>query len=67
MENTKNEKQCVIHDVRQHAFSWWNKLTDSQKRDYELKTFGYGEWYEDNSLCDDDVIWMYKRWVQHVA
>ena len=26
MENTKNEKQCAIHDVRQRAFDWWIKL-----------------------------------------
>ena len=26
MENTKNEKQCAIHDVRQRALDWWIKL-----------------------------------------
>ncbi len=26
MNNTKNEEQCAIHDVRQRALTWWNKL-----------------------------------------
>ena len=41
-------------------------ITSSQKRDYENKTYSVGEWYEDNSLCDD-IIHMYKKWVLHVA
>lgn len=66
-DNLKSEQQCAIHNVRQRAFSWWNKLTLSQKRDYENKTYSVGEWYEDNSLCDDSIIHMYKKWVLHVT
>lgn len=53
------KKKKIFNEKR--AFYWWNKLTTSQKRDYENKTYDTGEWYEDNSLCDDDVIHMFKK------
>lgn len=45
------------------ALGWWNKLSSSQKQDYEFKTFGYGDEFEDNRLVDIDIINMYKRWI----
>lgn len=62
MENTKNEKQCAIHAVMRSALSWWNKLSKSQQRTYEMQMFGYGEWWEDNSLCDVDILKMYQHY-----
>jgi hypothetical protein len=35
---------------------WWNKLSASQKRTYEYKTFGDGERWEDNRLTEDDIL-----------
>lgn len=29
MENTKNEQQCAIHNVRHIAMEWWNKLSSA--------------------------------------
>ena len=66
-DNLKHEKQCDIHDVRQRALKWWNSLTRGQQRDYEFKTYGYGDPFEDNTLTDADYIHMYKRWILHVA
>jgi len=60
-------KNVVLADVRRRAFSWWDELTSSQKRDYENKTYAAGEWYEDNRLCDEDIVHMYKKWVLHIA
>lgn len=65
--NLKHEKQCAIHDVRQRALKWWNSLTKGQQRDYEFKTYGYGDQFEDNTLIEADYIHMYKRWILHVA
>ena len=62
MEKTKKEKQCAIHDVMCSALRWWSKLTKSQQRTYEMQMFGYGEWWEDNSLCDADILKMYQHY-----
>lgn len=51
---------------RHRALMWWNKLTTGEKRDYEFKTYGYGDPMEDNTLCEADIIHMYKRWILRV-
>ena len=61
------ENDNFKHDVRQRALKWWNSLTRGQQRDYEFKTYGYGDPFEDNTLTDADYIHMYKRWILHVA
>lgn len=50
-------------NIRQSALRWWNKLSASQKRTYEHETYGYGEWWEDNTLTDGDFEHMYKKYV----
>ena len=61
-------KQALnIPVVRQRALKWWNSLTKGQQRDYEFKTYGYGDPFEDNTLTEADYIHMYKRWILHVA
>ena len=65
--NLKNKQQCAIHDVRQRALNWWNSLTKGQQRDYEFKTYGYGDTFEDNTLTEADYVHMYKRRILHVA
>lgn len=47
---------------RENAILWWNKLTASQKIDYEYQTFGYGEYWEDNTLHEDDIVLMYNKY-----
>ena len=62
------QKQALnIPVVRQRALKWWNGLTKGQQRDYEFKTYGYGDPFEDNTLIEADYIHMYKRWILHVA
>jgi hypothetical protein len=41
---------------------WWNKLKKSKQRDYEMQMFGYGEWWEDNSLHEDDIVKMFQHY-----
>ena len=48
--------------VMRSALSWWNKLSKSQQRTYEMQMFGYGEWWEDNSLCDADILKMFQHY-----
>ena len=67
MNNKAETRQSAIQLVRQRALTWWNKLTAGQKRDYEFKTYGYGDPMEDNTLVDADIIHMYKKWILHVA
>ena len=66
MTQETQKPQLNISDVRQHALKWWNGLTRGQQRDYEFKTYGYGDPFEDNTLNNADYIHMYKRWVLHV-
>jgi len=66
MNNAETPK-LTIPLVKQRALTWWNKLTTEQKRDYEFKTYGYGDPMEDNTLVKADIIHMYKRWILHVA
>lgn len=49
--------------ARHNALAWWNKLVKSVQRDLETQTFGYGDWWEDNTLCENDIISMHKRFV----
>ena len=65
--NNEQTPQLTIPRVKQRALTWWNKLTAGQKRDYEFKTYGYGDPFEDNTLVEADIIHMYKRWILHVA
>ncbi len=48
--------------VRRCALLWWNKLSKSKQRDYEMQMFGYGEWWEDNSLHENDIIKMFQHY-----
>ena len=43
----------------QKAYNWWNNLTPGQKREYEHKAFGDGEFWEDNTLSNEDILFMY--------
>ena len=56
------EKPCTIQNVRRSALDWWGKLTKSKQRDYEMQMFGYGEWWEDNSLHNEDIIKMFQHY-----
>ena len=59
----ENESQpSCLGAVMRSALSWWNNLTKSQQRTYEMQMFGYGEWWEDNSLCDADILKMYQHY-----
>ena len=64
---TAETQALNIPVVRQRALKWWNGLTKGQQRDYEFKTYGYGDQFEDNTLTDGDYIHMYKRWILHVT
>jgi hypothetical protein len=44
------------------ALLWWSKLSKSKQRDYEMQMFGYGEWWEDNSLHEDDIVKMFQHY-----
>ena len=63
-ENSNNQEtaQLGIGAVRRSALLWWNKLTKSKQRDYEMQMFGYGEWWEDNSLHEDDIVKMFQHY-----
>ena len=65
--NNLQSQQLNIAGVRQRALKWWNGLTKSQQRDYEFKTYGYGDPMEDNTLTEADYIHMYKRWILNIA
>lgn len=52
--------------VKRLALKWWKSLSKNQQRDYELKTYGDGEEFEDNTLTEGDYIHMYKKWVMRV-
>lgn len=60
--NTENTANSDLGAVRRSALSWWNKLTKSKQRDYEMQMFGYGEWWEDNSLHEDDIVKMFQHY-----
>lgn len=65
MENLNKEKgtkPCTIQNVRRSALGWWDKLSKPKQRDYEMQMFGYGEWWEDNSLHEDDIVKMFHHY-----
>jgi hypothetical protein len=62
MSNEVTNPESCQTAVRRSALSWWNKLTKSQQRTYEMQMFGYGEWWEDNSLCNADILKMYQHY-----
>tara|TARA_R110000868_G_scaffold411573_1_gene705443 strand:- start:6342 stop:6533 length:192 start_codon:yes stop_codon:yes gene_type:complete len=57
----QNPTSCQTAVMRS-ALSWWNNLTKSQQQTYEMQMFIYGEWWEDNSLCDADILKMYQHY-----
>ncbi len=61
---SKQQKNTSLNtlNVKNNALFWWNKLTKSKQRDYEFTMFGYGDFFEDNSLCDNDIINMFNRY-----
>jgi hypothetical protein len=59
--NETQKPQLNIGAVRRSALLWWNKLKKSKQRDYEMQMFGYGEWWEDNSLHEDDIVKMFQH------
>ena len=60
--NKPQNPQLNILAVRRSALLWWNKLSKSKQRDYEMQMFGYGEWWEDNSLHEDDIVKMFQHY-----
>ena len=63
--NVSDETQnpaFLVGAVRRSALLWWNKLTKAKQRDFEMKMFGYGEWWEDNSLHEDDIVKMFQHY-----
>jgi len=60
--NKPQNPQLNILAVRRSALLWWSKLSKSKQRDYEMQMFGYGEWWEDNSLHEDDIVKMFQHY-----
>ena len=60
--NKPQKPKLNILAVRRSALLWWNKLSKSKQRDYEMQMFGYGEWWEDNSLHEDDIVKMFQHY-----
>ena len=58
-ERNKTGSKLRIGSVRRSALEWWNSLTFSQQKDYEYRTFGDGEPWEDNRLTDADIETIY--------
>ena len=52
--------------INQKVENWWNSLTRSQQRDYEFQMYGYGDEFEDNSLCIEDYKAMYAKFAKIV-
>jgi hypothetical protein len=51
------------YDHHQKAMLWWNNLNVSEKRNYEYQIFGDGEYWEDNTICETDIVIIYDRLV----
>ena len=45
-----------------NALSWWGKLSLLKKRYYEMSMFGHGEFDEDPSLHELDIIKMFREY-----
>jgi len=66
--NEPKSPKFIVGAVRRSALIWWDKLTKAKQRDFEMKMFGYGEWWEDNSLHEDDIVKMFQHYAkQHSA
>lgn len=61
LNDTKRNKK--EHNMRHNALFWWQELTDNQRKHFELKTYGYGDPFEDNTLSEKDIIDMYILWI----
>ncbi len=55
----KNIIMDIWFNKKNKALLWWNKLTKSKQQEYEYKVFGCGEFWEDNSLHENDIIKIY--------
>ena len=44
-----------------NSIEWWKGLTTEEKRNHELKNFGYCEYLEDIILADTDIELMYGK------
>lgn len=49
--------------TRNKAMKWWNGLSKFSKRHYEYKMFGHGEFAEDPTITEPDIIKMYTAYV----
>ena len=49
--------------TRNKAMKWWNSLSKFSKSHYEHKMFGYGEFAEDPTITEPDIIKMYTAYV----
>jgi len=57
------EPALNICDVSERALKWWHNLSDGNRRNYEIKTFGYGDESEDNTLTNSDIEKIYNMHV----
>jgi hypothetical protein len=48
--------------MKRRAKIWWNKLSESQKRNVEFDLYGYGDPFEDNSISDEDIVQIYRTY-----
>jgi len=60
MANTQNT-DIGSFNIKRSDLNWWHSLSESEKRDEEYKTFGYGEQFEYNALTEKDIILMYNN------
>ena len=52
-------------NIMKDALLWWDNLSNTDKRSFEIKVFGHGEYWEDNSLSNNDILNIfikYKQW-----
>lgn len=42
--------------TKNNILNWWKKSSESKKHELEMEVFGQGEFGEDNSLHDNDII-----------
>lgn len=64
MEDVTHSTETALQqpDVRRSALEWWENLSFGKQREYELKTFAEGGYWEDNDTLEpEDIIKMYKQ------
>ena len=60
---TKFKTLMNISTVRNSALEWWGNLSSEKQREYELNTFGDGEYWEDNDTLEpEDIIKIYQQY-----